>query len=489
MSTNINKTIMQYFEWYLKPEENLWQKVISEASIIASLGITGVWLPPAYKGSAGINDVGYGVYDLYDLGEFDQKGTIRTKYGTKEEYLEAIRVLKANGIKVIADIVFNHKTGADEAEEVIAIENNQSNRNIAISEPKTIKAWTKFNFDGRNNKYSDFKWNWKNFHGVDWDEITQKKSIYRFYGKDWDKDVDKENGNFDYLMGCDVDLNNVDVVEELIRWGKWYINTTNVDAFRIDAAKHVRTTFFKQWLNALRSETEHELFSVGEYWYGDVHPLLDYLHTAKDEMSLFDVPLHYNFYNASNSNGFFDMRTIFDGTLVKEKPESAVTFVNNHDTEPDQPMFSHVREWFWPLAYALILLRKDGMPCIFYGDYYGIKEKNIQGQKEQIEKLLKLRQYFAYGTQIDYFDHNNIIAWVREGDYDHTDSGLVVIMSDGPGGSKEINVGERLANTYMVDYLGNVKETVYVDSNGNGIFYCDGGSVSVWVKKDNMYNK
>ena len=39
-----------------------------------------------------------------------------------------IRVLKANGMKVIADIVFNHKTGADEAEEVIAIENNQSNR-------------------------------------------------------------------------------------------------------------------------------------------------------------------------------------------------------------------------------------------------------------------------------------------------------------------------------------------------------------------------
>lgn len=489
MSTNINKTIMQYFEWYIKPEENLWQKVISEANYIASLGITGVWLPPAYKGSAGINDVGYGVYDLYDLGEFDQKGTIRTKYGTKEEYLEAIRVLKANGIKVIADIVFNHKTGADEAEEVIAIENNQSNRNIAISEPKTIKAWTKFNFDGRNNKYSDFKWNWQHFHGVDWDELTQKKSIFQFYGKHWDNDVDKENGNFDYLMGCDVDLNNVDVVEELIRWGKWYINTTNVDAFRIDAAKHVRTTFFKQWLSALRSETEHELFSVGEYWIGDVHPLLDYLKTAKDEMSLFDVPLHFNFYNASNSDGFFDMRTIFDGTLVKEKPESAVTFVNNHDTEPDQPMFSHVREWFWPLAYALILLRKDGIPCIFYGDYYGIKEKNIPGQKEQIEKLLKLRQHFAYGTQIDYFDHNNIIAWVREGDYEHTDSGLVVIMSDGPGGSKQINVGERLANTYMIDYLGNVKETVYVDSKGNGIFYCDGGSVSVWVKKDNMYDK
>ena len=31
------------------------------------------------------------VYDMYDLGEFNQKNTIRTKYGTKDEYLAAIQ--------------------------------------------------------------------------------------------------------------------------------------------------------------------------------------------------------------------------------------------------------------------------------------------------------------------------------------------------------------------------------------------------------------
>ena len=49
-------------------------------------GITDVWLPPAYKAASGKQDAGYGVYDLYDLGEFDQKGSIETKYGTKDEY-------------------------------------------------------------------------------------------------------------------------------------------------------------------------------------------------------------------------------------------------------------------------------------------------------------------------------------------------------------------------------------------------------------------
>ena len=61
-------------------------------------------------------------------------------------------------------------------------------------------------------------------------------------------------------------------------------------------------------------------------------------------------------------------------------------------------------------------------------------------------------------------------------------------MSDGPGGGKTINVGSRLADTVFYDYTGNVKENVYVDKDGNGIFYCNGGSVSIWVKKENIYN-
>lgn len=79
------------------------------------MGVTAVWTPPAYKGMHP-DDVGYAVYDLYDLGEFNQKGSIRTKYGTKEEYLAAIEALHAEGIAVYADVVLNHKTGADETE-------------------------------------------------------------------------------------------------------------------------------------------------------------------------------------------------------------------------------------------------------------------------------------------------------------------------------------------------------------------------------------
>ena len=78
-----NDTMMQYFEWYLSSNSTLWNELTKDAKHLENIGITHLWLPPAYKGAAGKDDQGYGVYDLYDLGEFDQKGSIKTKYGSK----------------------------------------------------------------------------------------------------------------------------------------------------------------------------------------------------------------------------------------------------------------------------------------------------------------------------------------------------------------------------------------------------------------------
>lgn len=172
-----NKTLMQYFEWYIKPEDRLWKKVGANANFLNAIGITDIWLPPAYKACGGKYDAGYGVYDLYDLGEFDQKGSVETKYGTKDEYLAAIQELHTNNIKVYADIVLNHKMGADDVEEVFAKQVDFENREAENEKLEKISAWTKYNFPGRNNKYSDFKWNYSHFNGTDWDE-EKKEMLY-----------------------------------------------------------------------------------------------------------------------------------------------------------------------------------------------------------------------------------------------------------------------------------------------------------------------
>lgn len=173
-----NGTMFQFFHWYTPGEGKLWKEVAEKAAHLASLGITSVWLPPAYKANGGGYSVGYDVYDLYDLGEFDQKGTIPTKYGTKEEYLHAIQELKKNGIQVLADIVLNHKAGGDETEMVNAVKMDPGNRLHPISDPYEIEAYTKFFFPGRKGKYSEFIWDHQCFSGVDFDKKNNETAIF-----------------------------------------------------------------------------------------------------------------------------------------------------------------------------------------------------------------------------------------------------------------------------------------------------------------------
>lgn len=477
----VNGTMMQYFEWFLLPQCKLWNEISSEASNLRDLGITAVWMPPAYKGIGGGYDVGYGAYDLYDLGEFNQKGSIETKYGSKDEYLMAIKMLNKNGIQSYGDIVLNHKMGADEAEEVMAREEEFFNRSISISGTKVIRAWTKFTFPGRNNKYSSFKWDWNDFDGIDYDDKTKRNSIYKFLTKEWSNRVDKENGNYDYLMGADLDFSNRDVVEELKKWGKWYVDFTNIDGFRLDAVKHINYEFFVEWLEYLRKESGKELFSVGEYWHANVDVLLEYLKNTNYVMSLFDVPLHFNLYEASRSNGDFDMRNIFKGTLVENYSIKAVTFVDNHDTQLGSSLQSWVESWFKPIAYSLILLRIEGYPCIFYGDYYGIPSHGYFGIGSYLDLLLKTRKQLAYGEQHDYFDDKNIIGWTREGVKEYKNSGLAVLLTNKLGGEKKMYIGKQFFGKKFKDLLSNFQEKVVIDKDGFGNFMVKNGSVSVWI--------
>ncbi len=473
--------MMQYFEWYLPENSGLWNQLRDNASSLAKNGISAVWMPPAYKGQAGAADVGYGVYDIYDLGEFDQKGSVATKYGTREEYLAAIEELHKNGIQVYADIVLDHMIGADIRETVVASESAEYDRNQQVSDEYKIKAWTKFTFPGRKGKYSDFVWDASCFSGVDWDDKKHRKAIFNFKGDDWSENTDHENGNADYLMGANINFSNPEVVNHLKEWGQWYIDTTNLDGFRLDAVKHIDSEFYPDWLATLRKNNHREYFSVGEYWNGDVNVLKEYLKAVDGCMSLFDTPLHFNFHHASTSNGTFDMSKLLDNTLMKDDPEHAVTFVDNHDTQPGQALESTVAEWFVPLAYTTILLRTQGYPCIFYGDYYGLEAREGRNFQETINRLLKIRKNNLFGEQHDYFDHQYVVGWTYTGDAEHKNSGVAVIMSDNAAGQKTMYVGVEHKGEIWKEALGDYEAEVRIDDNGNGIFYCDGGSVSVWV--------
>lgn len=481
-SVPVNGTIMQYYQWYLPNNGSLWDKLSGDAKNLADTGFTAVWLPPAYK-NMNQNSVGYEPYDLYDLGEFNQKNTTRTKYGTLSQYTNAITACHNNGIDVYADVVLNHKSGADYSENVSAYEVYNDNRLYKVTgNAVNINAWTKFTFQGRGTKYSSFKWDASCFDGVD-----DYGKVYLFANKSWDSNVSTENHNYDYLMGADIDFDNQAVVKELKSWGIWYTNKCNLDGFRLDAVKHIKSTFYSDWLNTVRRSTGKEMFTVGEYWSSDINALKNYLYETGYTMSLFDVPLHYNFKSAADSNGYYDLRYLFSNTLVSDNPVKAVTFVDNHDTQPGQSLQSSVGEWFKMSAYTAILTREGGYPCVFYGDYYGISGSGIylKAFKNEIDKVMYARKNCAYGTQHDYLDDPDTIGWTREGLDKAANSGLAALISDYNTGTatKRMYVGTRHKGEVWYDVTGNISDKVTISNDGYGVFKVKNKSYSVWINK------
>lgn len=194
-----NGVMIQFFHWYTPGDGSYWREVARRAPELAAAGVDGVWLPPAGKAKDGANDVGYAAYDLDDLGEFDQKGSVRTKYGTKAEYVAAVKALQAAGVKVYADTVLNHRVGCDGFEPVRAVPFLADDRRSPSGPPRDILAPTAFTFPGRAGKHSDFTWHARHFDGCDYDHTNpdDKETIYLFDGKQWDGHVSPENGNYD----------------------------------------------------------------------------------------------------------------------------------------------------------------------------------------------------------------------------------------------------------------------------------------------------
>lgn len=488
------RTLLQFFHWYLPPGGGHWADLAQKAASLKAMGITDVWLPPAYKGAAGGMSVGYDVYDLFDLGEFDQKGSIATKYGDRAALQDATAQLSELGIGVLLDVVFNHKIGADELETVTVRRVDPEDRTQVESDAFEATAYTRFTFPARQGKYSQFIWDKRCFGGVDYLAEPEETGVFKLmneYGDgEWNTEVDDEKGNFDYLMGADVEFRNNAVYEELKYWGRWVAGELPCAGFRLDAAKHIPAWFFRDWVGHVRETISRELFVVAEYWHPDMDTLRSYLDLVDQQLMLFDVALHHNFHHAAKAGESYDMRQIFDGTLVSAEPDHAVTLVANHDTQPLQSLESPVDPWFKPLAYALILMREQGVPCVFHPDLYGAdySDTGDDGALHEIHmpviaplpKLIEARQRFANGPQDDIFDDAHCLAVLRHGT--ETAPGSVTILTNGPEARKTLCLGPEKAARRFHDFLGHRTDEVVTDKEGNGVFPVNGGSVSIWVE-------
>jgi alpha-amylase len=295
------------------------------------------------------------------------------------------------------------------------------------------------------------------------------------------------------------------------------VSEIGVGGFRLDAAQHISRSFLREFIyksvTAHRRKTGRDPFIVAEVWTGEVGKQLTWLDGVTPSpdilVRVFDTPLLNNFARISadvcSHNPNADLRTILanpsgdpatTASLVKIRPAQAVTFVANHDTQAGQSMETYISPDLKAIFYAFILLRREGMPCVFWGDLYGTRGSRGEGPACQVPvpgfpgrtrsilpTLCLARKVFAYGEQRDYFDSADCIGWTRSGTWDMP--GCVVVSSLGQGGREGCgrkrmwveNGGEER----WVDLVSGQGVVVGVD--GWGWFEVKGRGTGVWVRE------
>src|SRR5580693_9065843 len=90
-----------------------WDHLAAQANALRLSGFTAVWLPPVLKTASGAKPGadGYGVFDDYDIGSRQQKGSLPTRFGSREQLQRCVAILRANGLDVYLDMVEHQRVG------------------------------------------------------------------------------------------------------------------------------------------------------------------------------------------------------------------------------------------------------------------------------------------------------------------------------------------------------------------------------------------
>lgn len=339
--------MMQAFYWDV-PAGGTWYNVVnSKIEAWDAVGVSAIWLPPVSKAMNGGFSMGYDPTDYFDFGDYDQNGSVETRFGNRVELESLIDNAHNHNIQVYADIVLNHNSGAE-------LEYNP--------------------FTGTET-YTDFN-----------------PASGKFYRSASDFHPNNVVSGDAGVFGGFPDLSHsVPYVQDWL-WnredgvGKYYKNVLGFDGWRFDYVKGFGGWVVREWVNNVGG------FSVGEFWDGNAQLLQDWVNSTNRTSSAFDFACYYRMEEAFDGN---DLTKLNGDMLWKRDAAKAVTFVANHDTD-----IIHNKM----LAYAYILTH-EGYPTLFYRDY----EEWLD--KDRLNNLIWIHRNLATGnTDILYADNDEYIA-------------------------------------------------------------------------------
>ncbi|HZU95878.1 MAG TPA: alpha-amylase domain-containing protein [Planctomycetota bacterium] len=403
--------MIEGFGWNtpLPQNRSWWDHLSDKAPELARLGVTGIWAPPACKGAGGGFSDGYDVYDYYDLGSKNQMGTVATKWGTKEQYLQFIACAHANGLDVYADAVTNQRCGGQ---------------------------------DG--GPY---------YPGTSYDSLVGSEAEGRLTMGPWDFHADNSSGDWNvWIAGLpDVAQENPATKTNLFNWIRWYDQQTGVDGYRVDAAKNMPFDYQEGFMYQFQEGMgpNRNRFVVSEYYDGNPNNLEYYVNAVNRRASVFDYELVFNIHSVCHGNGFTDMSCL-RGRFFDD--QRSVTFVNNHDTEGrGNGMDTFIRA---NLGYAFIMCI-PGYPCIYWPDLY---DQNDQ-MRPYFQTCCWVHAVLAKGPMIERWCDNTLYILERQGNL------LAGFNSNAASWRSEWVPTTFGANVHLHDYSGQLPDQ-WTDSNG-----------------------
>lgn len=320
--------MLQAFYWDSQKETS-WTKLTSSSSDIAK-SFTCVWLPPSASAEGG-NTVG-GNNVGYHPREWNNQNSC---WGTADNLKKLISTLHSDGVKVIADIVINHRSGDT--------------------------GWGNFTKDDFGT-YGSFQLDVNHICSDDEMNDASQCTDVNWYGKAAGaKDTGENWGG-----ARDLDHTSEYVQQDCEAYLSWLKGDFGYDGWRYDFCKG----YDGKYVGIYNDATEPYL-SVGELWDGSYDVVDNWLKATDYKSMAFDFPMKY----AALNNGlakknFSDMawtnlddNVLRPAGLIHHSATNAysVTFVDNHDTYRDDSKYTGD-----VLSAYAFLLSSPGVPCVFW---------------------------------------------------------------------------------------------------------------------------
>jgi len=245
-----------------------WNEIAMKMPELAEAGYDSLWLPPPTKGSGGLS-VGYDLWDRFDLGSKDQRGSVRTRYGTEADLLRMVEVAHRFGIRVYFDMVMNHNAfdvPGFNASTPIDIYPGlvPEDFHLRVTQEGFYRKWDNIanwndTWQVQHRNFSDLidlaqepgSTN-ENFGATEGSTFPKIKFVrhpnnpeyYCFLPNGTYVGFGPNNGITAQMLAQNASFYGEYVQDFLNRSARWLVDRTKADGLRLDAVKHVRYDFF-----------------------------------------------------------------------------------------------------------------------------------------------------------------------------------------------------------------------------------------------------